>query len=406
MNCKSASKTSVLVSGASIAGPAVAYWLHRYGFAVTVVEKSAGVRGGGYPIDVRGTAVEVARRMGILPQLRQAHINSGRLTFRNADGTTAAVVHPQAVVGGVEGRDLEVSRGDLSKALYANVRDDVEFVFDDSVAALTEHGHGVEVTFRSGVQRSFDLVLGADGLHSRIRELVFGPAAQFHRYLGYCFAIFTMPNTFGLSHEAVIWNTPGRGAALYAVEDSNQLHAFLSFTHPIPPYPVLRDRAAQSELVAATFANDGWEIPAMVAALRDADDAFFDTVSQVRMPWWTRGRYAVLGDAAHAPSFLTGQGSSLALVGAYVLAHSLATHNDHTAAFAAYERGLRGFVEQNQALVGAGDAALFPTTAEALAKRNARLRSLTTVPPQTGRPAHTALTLPEPLPHQPITTLR
>ncbi|WP_433574462.1 FAD-dependent monooxygenase [Nocardia brasiliensis] len=398
MNCKTASKPSVLVSGASIAGPAVAFWLHRHGFAVTVVEKSAGVRSGGYPIDVRGTAVEVARRMGILAQLQRAHIESRRLTFRNADGTTAAVVHPQTVVGGVEGHDLEVSRGDLSKALYANVRDDVEFVFDDSVAALTEQRHGVDVTFRSGVQRSFDLVLGADGLHSRIRELVFGPAEQFHRYLGYCFAIFTMPNTFGLSHEAVIWNTPGRGAALYAVEDSNELHAFLNFAHPIPPYAVLRDPAAQSELVTATFANDGWEVPAMVAALRDAPDTFFDTVSQVRMPRWTRGRYALLGDAAHAPSFLTGQGSSLALVGAYMLAHALATHRDHTAAFAAYERGLRGFVEQNQALVGAGDAALFPTTAEALAKRNARLRSLTTSPPHTGRPAHTALTLPDPLP--------
>ncbi|MGW4848478.1 FAD-dependent monooxygenase [Nocardia brasiliensis] len=406
MNCRTASKTSVLVSGASIAGPAVAFWLHRYGFAVTVVEKSTGLRSGGYPIDVRGTAVEVTRRMGILPELRRAHINSGRLTFRNADGTTAAVVHPQAVAGGVEGHDLEVSRGDLSKALYSNVRDHVEFVFDDSVAALTEQEHGVDVTFRSGIQRSFDLVLGADGLHSRIRELVFGPAERFHRYLGYCFAIFTMPNTFGLSHEAVIWNTPGRGAALYAVEDNNELHAFLNFAHPVPPYPVLRDRAAQSELVAATFANDGWEIPAMVAALRDTHDAFFDTVSQVRMPWWTRGRYALLGDAAHAPSFLTGQGSSLALVGAYMLAHSLATHHDHTAAFAAYERGLRGFVEQNQALVGAGDAALFPTTAEALAKRNAGLRSLTTLPPQTGRPAHTALTLPESLPCQQITAPR
>ncbi|ASF07201.1 putative oxidoreductase [Nocardia brasiliensis NBRC 14402] len=406
MNCKTASTTSVLVSGASIAGLVVAFWLHRYGFAVTVVEKSAAVRSGGYPIDVRGTAVEVARRMGILPQLQRAHIESRRLTFRNADGTTAAVVHPQAVVGGVGGRDLEVSRGDLSKAMYAKVRDDVEFVFDDSVATLTEQGHGVDVTFCSGVQRSFDLVLGADGLHSRIRELVFGPAEQYHRYLGYCFAIFTMPNTFGLSHEAVIWNTPGRGAALYAVEDSNELHAFLNFAHPIPPSAVLRDPAAQSELVAATFANDGWEVPAMVAALRDAPDAFFDTVSQVRMPWWTRGRYALLGDAAHAPSFLTGQGSSLALVGAYMLAHSLAAHHDHTAAFAAYERGLRGFVEQNQALVGAGDAALFPTTAEALAKRNTRLRGLSTLPPQTARSAHTALTLPEPLPRQPITTPR
>ncbi|MGX1909991.1 FAD-dependent monooxygenase [Streptomyces phaeochromogenes] len=395
MNTRTASKGTVLVSGASIAGPAVAFWLQRYGFTVTVVEKSTGLRGGGYPIDVRGTAVEVARRMGILPQLQKAHIESRRLTFLNADGSAVAVVHPQAVVGGVEGHDVEVPRGDLAEVLYGAVRDEVEFVFDDSIDALKEHEHGVDVTFRSGVQRSFDLVLGADGLHSRTRELVFGPEEQFHRYLGYCFAIFTMPNTLGLSHEVLIWNTPGRAAALYAVKDSNELHAFLNFAQPEQPHKALRDPEAQRDLVATTFADDGWEIPAMVAAMRHANDSFFDTVSQVHMPCWSSGRVAFLGDAAYAPSFLTGQGSSLALVGAYLLARSLAAHRDHTEAFATYERDIRGFVELNQTQVGEGDAALFPTTAEALEKRNKRLRGLTALPPKTGRPAHTALTLPE-----------
>ncbi|MET7291030.1 FAD-dependent monooxygenase [Streptomyces griseoloalbus] len=394
MGTGNASKGTVLISGASIAGSAVAFWLHRYGFAVTVVEKAAGVRGGGYPIDVRGTAVEVARRMGILPRLRQAHIESRRLTFLNADGSEAAAVHPQAVGGGVEGRDVEVPRGDLTDILYGAVRDEVEFVFDDSIDTLTEHEHGVDVTFRSGVRRGFDLVLGADGLHSRTRELVFGPEQRFHRHLGYCFAIFTMPNTFGLSHEVLVWNTPGRAAALYAVGDSDELHAFLTFAQPEPPYEVLRDPEAQRALVAATFANDGWEIPAMVAAMGHANDLFFDTVSQVHMPCWSSGRVALVGDAAYAPSFLTGQGSSLALVGAYMLAGSLASHSDHTAAFAAYERDIRDFVELNQAQVGEGDAALFPTTAEALEKRNSTLRGLTVSPPGTGRPAHTALTLP------------
>jgi 2-polyprenyl-6-methoxyphenol hydroxylase-like FAD-dependent oxidoreductase len=389
-----ATKGTVLVSGASIAGPAVAYWLHRYGFVVTVVEKATGVRGGGYPIDVRGTALEVTRRMGILPQLQEAHVESRRLTFLDADGSTVASVHPQAVTGGVEGSDLEVRRGDLTSVLYRAVADDVEFVFDDSVDALTQHAHGVDVTFHSGAHRSFDLVVGADGLHSRTRELVFGPEQQFHRYLGYCFAGFTMPNKFGLSHEAVLWSTPGRGAALYAVRDSHEVHGFLVFARPEPPYDAFRDPAAQRDLVAATFADDGWEIPAMVAAMRDADDLFFDVVSQIRQPRWTSGRVALVGDAASAPSFLTGQGSSLALVGAYMLAGSLAAHRDHTAAFAAYERDTRGFVELNQAQVGEGDAALFPTTAEALAQRNERLRGLTTLPPETGRPAHTALTLP------------
>ncbi|MFI2374204.1 FAD-dependent monooxygenase [Streptomyces sp. NPDC018964] len=396
MNTGNAPKGTVLVSGASIAGPAVAYWLRRYGFEVTVVEKAGAPRGGGYPVDVRGTAVEVARRMGILPRLREAHIASRRLTFLDADGGEVAVVHPQAVAGGVEGRDVEVTRGDLADILYETVRDEVEFVFDDSVDTLTEHEHGVDVTFRSGLRRGFDVVLGADGLHSRTRELVFGPERRFHRYLGYCFAVFTMPNTLGLSHEVLLWNTPGRAAALYAVGDSDELHAFLTFARPEPPYEVLRDPEARHDLVARTFAGDGWEVPAVLTALRHADDPFFDTVGQIRMPRWSRGRVALLGDAAHAPSFLTGQGSSLALVGAYVLAGSLAAHRDHTAAFAAYERDVRGFVELNQAQVGEGGGSLFPVTAEALEERNGRLRGLTAPPPRTGRPAHTALTLPEP----------
>ncbi|ATL31158.1 FAD-dependent monooxygenase [Streptomyces formicae] len=398
MDTKRTAKGTVLVSGASIAGPAVAYWLRRYGFAVTVVEKSAALRGGGYPIDVRGTAVEVVRRMGILPRLREAHIDSRRLTFLDADGGTAAVVHPQVAAGGVEGHDVEVPRGELAEALYGVVRDEAEFLFDDSIETLTEHEHGVDVVFRGGARRTFDLVLGADGLHSHTRKLVFGPERRFHRYLGYCFAIFTMPNTLGLSHEVRIWNTPGRAAALYAVRDSTELYAFLNFARPEPPYEILRDVDAQRDLVAATFADDGWEIPAMVAALREEADPFFDTVSQVRLPHWSKGRVALLGDAAHAPSFLTGQGSSLALVGAYMLARSLAAHRDHATAFAAYERDTRGFVELNQSQVGKGDAALFPTTAEALERRNTRLRALTTAPPRTGRPAHTALTLPEPEP--------
>ncbi|MFI6638426.1 FAD-dependent monooxygenase [Streptomyces sp. NPDC050504] len=387
---------TVLVSGASIAGPAVAFWLRRYGFAVTVVEKAAGLRGGGYPIDVRGTAVEVARRMGILPRLREAHVESRRLTFLDADGGVVAAVHPQAVAGGVEGHDVEVPRGELAQALHGAVRDDVEFVFGDFVDALAQHPHGVDVTFRSGARRTFDLVLGADGLHSRTRRLAFGPERRFHRHLGYCFAVFAMPNTFGLSHEALIWNTPGRAAMLYAVKDSGELHAFLNFASPEPPHGALRDPEAGRDLVTAAFAHDGWEVPAMVAALRRAPDPFFDTVGQIRMPRWSDGRVALLGDAAYAPSFLTGQGSSLALVGAYLLARSLAAHRDHTAAFAAYERDARGFVELNQDQVGEGDAALFPTTAEALDERNARLRTLTTLPRAPENPAHSALALPDP----------
>jgi 2-polyprenyl-6-methoxyphenol hydroxylase-like FAD-dependent oxidoreductase len=397
---RSTPKGRVLVSGAGIAGPTLAYWLTRYGYAVTVVERAAAVRSGGYPIDVRGTALEVVRRMGILPRLRDTHIELRRLTFLDGNGGEVASIHPHAVTGGVGERDLEVRRGDLTDALYLAVRDDVEFLFNDSVDTLVQSGDGVDVTFRGGGQRTFDLVLGADGTHSRTRELVFGPEEQFHRYLGYCFAVFPMRNTFGLSYETVMWNTPGRSAALYAVGEDDEVHAFLNFARPEPPSDVFANPEAQRDLVAAVFGDAGWEVPGMLAAMHEADDVFFDGVNQIRMPRWHRGRVALAGDAAYAPSFLTGQGSSLALVGAYMLAGSLADR-DHITGLAAYEDSTREFVAANQGLVGEGGATLFPITAQALEQRNDRLRKLGTTPSAEPRPAHSALTLPEFMPRKP-----
>jgi 2-polyprenyl-6-methoxyphenol hydroxylase-like FAD-dependent oxidoreductase len=387
-------KRKILISGASIAGPALAFWLNRYGFEVTVVEKADALRSGGYPIDIRGTALEVVRRMGILPRLQAAHVDSRKLTFLNADGSPITSVRPDVLAGGVEGRDLEVRRGDLGTALYDTVRDTTEFLFTDSIASLDQHDGGVDVRFTSGIERTFELVVGADGLHSNTRTLTFGPEPEFSRYLGYCFAGFTMRNDFGLSHEGVVWNTPGRAAILYAVGDSDQLHGFLNFSRPEPPFTAFRDPAAQRDLVASVFAGDQWEVPRMVDAMRDADDLFFDVVSQIHMPRWSSGRVALVGDAAYAPSFLTGQGSSVALAGAYMLAGALASTPDHTAAFTAYERDTREFVTMNQALVTEGDASLFPATAEALAQRNTALLAASPEPSEEGRPAHSALDLP------------
>ncbi|GAA2734138.1 FAD-dependent monooxygenase [Streptomyces nogalater] len=387
-------RRKVLISGGGIGGPALAFWLNRHGFAVTLVEKASALRDGGYPVDVRGPALEVVRRMGILPRLRDAHVDLRRLTFLDGDGREVATVDPHTVTGGVAGRDLEVPRGDLTEALYTAVRDDVEFLFDDSIDTLDQTGHGVDVTFRGGARRTFDMVFGADGLHSRTRELLFGPEERFQRYLGYCFAVFTLRNTLGLSHEVVMWNVPGKAAALYAVGDGDEVHAFLNFAHPEPPLDVFRNPQAQRDLVAGVFADAGWEVPGMLAAMRDADDVFFDGVSQIRMPRWSSGRVALVGDAAYAPSFLTGQGTSLALVGAYMLAGSLAGR-DHAAGFAAYEQHTREFVTVNQEQVGEGEAALFPTTARALEQRNDMLRTLGATPPGEGLPAHSALTLPD-----------
>ncbi|MFF8980804.1 FAD-dependent monooxygenase [Streptomyces cellulosae] len=384
---------TVLISGAGVSGPALAYWLHRAGFAVTVVEKAGAPRGGGYPVDIRGTAAEVVRRMGLWPRLRQAHVAPRRATFLDAAGRTVASLRASADEG--EPRDLEIRRGDLADALYGLVRDDVEFLFGDSVTRFDPAAHGIDVTFRSGRQSTYDLVIGADGMHSATRAALFGAEDRYHRYLAHCFALFTLPNPARLARELVLWNTPGKAAALYATGDGPEVHGFLTFHRPEPPRDALRDPDARRALVAEVFAGEGWEIPRMVAAVRDTDDLFFDTAGQIRMPRWTRGRAALVGDAAYAPSFLTGQGTSLALSGAYVLAHALAAHRDHTAAFAAYEDRMRPYVTANQALVDEGGATLFPVTAAALEQRDARLRTLHALPSSRPRPAHTALTLPD-----------
>ncbi|MGW0147366.1 FAD-dependent monooxygenase [Streptomyces sp. NPDC003333] len=392
----------VLISGASIAGPTLAYWLDRYGFEVTVLEKAAAVRGGGYAIDIRGTAREVVDRMGLLPRLRKAHVDTRRISFLDAAGDIVGAVRPEQLTGGESGQDLEVRRGDLADALYAPLRDRVEFLFGDSIATLDDDGDAVHVVLESGTHRTFDLVIGTDGLHSNTRRLVFGPEEPFHRYLGHVFAGFTLPNELGLSHEAYIWSEPGRSAVLYAYEPSEPVHGFLTFVRDTPPFEAFRDPRAQRDLVASRFPEQVWQVPQLVAAMRSSDDLFFDIVSQIHMPSWSHGRVALAGDAAHATSFLSGQGSSVALIGAYVLAGELASHADHADAFAAYERRMRPFAQDNQALASGGGTIVTPTTRAQLDARNALLRDpeamareLSTAEAETRRATHSSLTLPE-----------
>ena len=366
----------VLISGASIAGPMLAYWLYRYGFDVTVVERADAVRSGGYPIDIRGTAVEAMDRMGLLSRLQAAHIDTRKLTFVDSTGAPIAVVSPEALSGGVSGRDIELPRGALTSLLYEQTRDGaIRYRFSDSIAALEDDGDGVSVRFKSGERDRFDIVVGADGMHSNTRALVFGPEEPFNRYLGRCFNLFSVPkpSSVSFSHEGIIYAEPGRAAGVYAVGDSDTLHAFLIFATEEAPFRSHPDIDEQRKRTSEVFAGSGWKVPRMVEAMQSADDLFFDTVSQIHMPRWSSGRVVLVGDAAYAPSFLSGQGTSLALVGAYVLAGELATHSDPAEAFASYERIVRPFVEANQALASSGGSMLLPRSQEELDLRNQAL---------------------------------
>jgi len=367
---------SVLISGASIAGPVLAYWLDRYGFDVTVVERASAVRSGGYPIDIRGTALDVIERMGLLTAVQAAHIDSRTLTFMDANSRVIGTISPYDLTAN-ETRDVELPRGALTTLLYKLTSNSaVRYRFDDSIDTLDDDGTGVEVRCKSGERRRYDVVLGADGLHSNTRRLVFGPEEPFTRDLGYTFNLFSLPNDLGLSHGGIIYSEPGRTAVAYAVRDSPDVFALLAFKTEEPPSGTRLNVPEQIERTAQVFANGGWEVPRLVEALRRADDLYFDTVSQIRMPRWSKGRVALVGDSAFAPSFLSGQGTSLAIAGAYVLAGELASHEDPADAFASYERIARPFVEANQDLALQGGSSLLPRTQQELDARNGMIASL------------------------------
>lgn len=395
---------SALISGASIAGPTLAYWLRRRGWHVTVVERYGSIRAGGYPIDIRGTALDVMERMGALERVRDAHIDTQKATFLSPDGTVLGSVDPAMATSGISGRDFELPRGSLAEILWDLTKDDVEYVFNDSITSIEQHPDRVDVEFERSEPRSFDFVFGADGLHSNVRRLVFGPDAEFDTYLGWCFAGFTYPNRLGLSREAFMFNRPGRVGSLYAVgEHPDRVHAFLVYQTERPADSVLRDADEMRRRVVDAFAGvDAWEIPAMVATLAEADDAYCDSVSQVHMTSWSKGRVALVGDAAHATSFLSGQGSSVSLVTAYVLANELARGDDHEAAFRGWQDSVREFVKVNQQLADGGTMVCV-SSARALRVRNVALRRVVPVLARLGlmrllgrKPfkASTAMTLP------------
>jgi 2-polyprenyl-6-methoxyphenol hydroxylase-like FAD-dependent oxidoreductase len=393
---------NVLISGASIAGPALAFWLARYGIAVTIVEKASSLRGGGYPIDVRGTAIEAVERMGLYAQMRAAHVDTQSIGFVDANGAVVAKIDPEALTGGVKGKDIEIRRGDIATTLYAATKGTATYRFNDSIAALDEHADGVNVTFVSGDTGTYDIVIGADGLHSNIRSIVFGHESQFERYIGYCFAGFTIPNTFGLDRGALAYTLPGKNAVVYATNDGGPAYAFLVFKYPTSPFRNSLTDADKRNLTASMFEGaNGWIVPQMVEAMRNAKDMFFDSVSQIHMPAWSKGRVVLAGDAAHATSFLSGQGSSMALVGAYVLAGEIATNADYNSAFEAYEKLARPFVEMNQALVDEGKRIMIPDTQEEIDARNETFRKMAAEAggkvPEMGssRQIHSALKLPD-----------
>lgn len=367
---------TVLISGLGIAGPALAYGLVQRGHRPMLVERTRELRTGGHAVDIRGTALQVVERMRLDTAVRDARTQLLTLSAVRPDGrrTYDVAIRPLHELRG--DREIEIMRDDLVRILYGAVADDVEVLFGDSVRALVRDGDGrVGVEFDRGASREVDLVVGADGQHSTIRELAFGPERRFTHHLGAYLSIFTVDNLLGLTDRAVLYNEPGRAAAMFTVRGNRRAKALLLF-RSAPLDIDFRDQPAHQELMRERFSGMGWQTERLVAAMSGAYDFYFDEMSQVRLPSWSGGRVALLGDAAFGPSPMSGQGTSLALIGAYLLAHHIAVAPDMQSALAEWERNFRPNVEQNQRLATDGMAILLPASRLGIFARNQSMRVL------------------------------
>nr|BFE87694.1 FAD-dependent monooxygenase [Planobispora longispora] len=323
--------TNVLISGAGIAGPALAHWLSRYGFAVTVVERAPALREGGQAVDFRGAAhMGMLRRMGVLADIRRLRTTPGPLTVVDGAGTPLVSLPPEFTGG-----EVEILRGDLSRLLYERTRDDVEYVFGDSIVSMDETAAGVDVAFDRGAPRRFDLVIGADGLHSTVRGLTFGPEERFVHPSGYHVAIFTTDDDPGLGPGSLMYTEPGRAVA--AGGQGGRTDVMCVFSAELPAYDH-RDVARHREILAGAYEGMGWLAPRLMTAVWEADDLYFDSIAMVRMDRFTGGRVALLGDAGYGAT-CGGMGAGMAMISSYVLAGELAeAGGDHRSAFPATRR--------------------------------------------------------------------
>lgn len=373
---------TVLISGASIAGPALAYWLRRYGFEPTIVERAPALREGGYKIDIRGAAVEVVERMGLLDDVKRLSTDIQDGTYVDDAGREVATLDGD-LFGFRSGDDVEIMRGDLGRLLYDATKDGVEYVFGDFVTSMTEHDDGVDVTFDRAAPRRFDLVVGADGLHSGVRALTFGDESRFVEGLGAYLSIFSTDNHLGLDRSELMHLGVGRLANMYSTRGSDHAKVFMLFGSEPLDYD-RKDVERQRQLLRSAYAGAGWEIPRFLESMSKATDFYFDALSIVRMGSWSKGRTVLVGDAGYCPSPASGQGTSLALVGAYVLAGELATaRGDHSTAFPAYEREIRQFVETNLKLGITNAKRMVPKSPAQIRMHHLFLRLLPRLPGKT-----------------------
>jgi len=337
----------ICISGAGIAGPALAHWLLRQGHQITLVEKAPQLRRGGYIVDFWGKGYDIAERMGILPRILDAGYHVREVRLVDAHGRRNGGFDARVFARSLQGRFVSLPRGELASILFDTVKDGVEMLFGNHITSLRDAGSAVEVEFSQAAPRVFDLVIGADGLHSNVRTLAFPPASYSEQYLGFHVAAFEAQG-YRPRDELVYMSyaRPGCQIARFAMRGDRTIFMLVvAAEQPIEAHT----REAQNEVLRAAFDSPEWECRSILAQLENCDSLYFDRVSQMHVAHWTQGRVALIGDAAHCPSLLAGEGCALAILDAYVLAGELArAGNDHSRAFQTFEQRLHRFTEDKQ----------------------------------------------------------
>jgi 2-polyprenyl-6-methoxyphenol hydroxylase-like FAD-dependent oxidoreductase len=336
----------VLISGAGIAGLTVAYWLRRYGFTPTIVERAPSLLTGGYKIDVRGTALQVLRRMSIHDAVVAASTDMQGALLVDKNGNVINEMTGDAFGHRVD-EDLEIVRGTLCQVLMDHILD-AEFIFDDSIRAISQSSDRVQVEFTKNSPREFALVVGADGLHSNVRAIAFGDESRFVRDLGLYLCVYTVPNYLKLDRMEMQYSELGRVAAIWSSRGDANAKACFGFVSP--SVIDLRNRAQQQHVLTSVYQGIGWEVPRLLGMMPSAPDYYFDAAAQIQMDHWSQGRVVLVGDAGYCASPMSGQGTSLALIGGYVLTGELAAASGtYQNAFQQYEQEMRPLVAVNQA---------------------------------------------------------
>lgn len=339
----------IVINGAGIAGTTLAYWLCEFGHEVLLVEEATEPRKGGYILDFWGIGYDVAEKMGIIPRLQEQQYTAETLHYVDRSGRRCGGYQLDVLLRLTNGRFLAVTRSDLAATIYAALDGRVETIFGDSVAEIENKESCVYVGFNHAVPREVDLVVGADGLHSRVRQLTFGEEMKFEYPLGCHFAAFEVLRyqpTDDLIYVA--HGTPGRYVVRYPVSD-DKMFFFMVFRDELLAKTMPSDNSGYKSALKEVFGDMGWECPQILSAMKDVDDLYFDSVSQIRMNHWSRGRAALVGDAAACPSLLAGEGAGLAMAEAYVLAGEINNcKRNHQAAFEHYEKRMMPFLRAKQ----------------------------------------------------------